>query len=223
MVRKATWGIALILAFGVTPALAGPWSAPSGTAGDFTYSNGGDNNGLFGDPFIFGNQFVFSTAFSVLASGGATDDKSDVVSFDAVADAGLFFSGVTVSAIGSYAISGDGSVDVDAEISMQENGGLGRTFSDSLLTSPAFPRTAGQGTWNGNAAVSVTTVFPTPHNDIHFELSTDMMAISGPGGSAQLNVQFESLQIDFIVIPEPASLSMVAVAGLLMIRRRRRR
>lgn len=223
MVRKIAWGVALLAALGTTtPAWAGAWSTPSGDAGDFTYSNGGDLNGNFGNPFVFPNQFVFSTSFSVLASGGSSDSMGDTVSFDAVADPGLLFSGVTVTALGSYAVTGDGSVDLETTLSMTENGGLARTFDDDLNTDVAFPATSGQGTWNGNAVVSVTTAFPTPHNDIHFELSTALEALSGAGGSAQLNVQFESLVIELSVIPEPTSLSLVAVAaGMLLIRRRR--
>ena len=222
MLKFCTCGVFIAAVFAAQPAMAGPWTIPSGDGGDFTYSNGGDTNGLFGDPFVFPNQFFFSTVFVVNSSGLGSDTATDLVSFDAVADVGLFFSGVTIEAVGTFAITGDGSVDLFTELKMDENDGLLREFTTSLNTVPTFPITSGQGLWTGSGLLSLTSEFPIPSSNIHFSLETILDAVTGVGGSAQLNVQFESLLISFEVIPEPASIWLLGAGGLLCIRRRRR-
>ncbi|MFQ5501275.1 MAG: hypothetical protein ACE5EQ_03120, partial [Phycisphaerae bacterium] len=122
-------GAAVAVLMIASPAVAGPWTTPSGNTDffgnplDFTYSNGGDINGLFGDPLLNGNDFFFSTSFVVNASNGATSQQSDAVSFDILANPGLMFSSIMVTAFGSFAITTDGSVDVTADLSMLENPG----------------------------------------------------------------------------------------------------
>lgn len=216
----------------VSPALAGTWTSPSGNTDflgnplDFTYSNGTDINGFFGDPLISGNDFFFSTGFSVNAANGATSTASDAVSFDVLANPGLAFSSIMVTAFGSYAITTEGSVDVNADLSMTENPGAGsleRSFTGALTTDVAFPvNTPGNGTWNGTAAVNVEFAFPTPHNDIHISLQNDVIAIAGPQGSAAINIQFQDLMIGFVTIPEPASMVLLTLGGGMLLLRRRR-
>jgi len=224
----AVTAVALMLASPV--AQAGPWTVPNGSTDsfggplDFSYSNGGDINGLFGDPFIFGDAFSFTTAFQVAASNGGQQSESDTVSVDVLADPGLKFSSVSVVASGSYLIDTEGSVDVGASLSMSENTGLLRTFSDSLTSNVAFPITVpSSGNFNGSALVNVDFVFPTPSDDINISLSNNILAIAGPMGTATVNIQFQDLSISFGVIPEPASASLVLVGFLALVRRRRTR
>ena len=241
--RKLTiLAVGAALVMWASPAFAGVWTTSGGStdtfggALSFTYSNGGDINGFFGEPFIFGDAFFFTaSSFSVNAMNGATDSQTDTVSFDILADPGLQFSSITVTANGSFAITDEGSVDVDAGLSMKENPGgpvspprefLGAldTFEADGVTPLAFPiTTPSSGLWNGNALVDVTFVFPTPHNDIHIELTNDVLAIAGPMGTAEVNVAFEDLSIEFTVIPEPATLALLASGALLLVGRRRRR
>lgn len=232
--RRIVGALAAIMLTSST-AFGGAWTIPSGntdTLGgplSFSYSNGGDVNGLFNDPFIFGDAFFFTTAFTASAANGTQASQNDTVSVDILADPGLKFSSVSVTASGSYAIDTVGTVDVNALLSMSENTGLQRTFSDALATDVAFPTstpTGGVGvTYNGSALVDVEFVFPVPSDDIHISLTNDVLAIAGPNGSASVNIQFQDLQIGFNVIPEPASASLLLVGGLFatVARRRRRR
>lgn len=232
-------GIALIggfamLAIGPASAMAGAWTIPGGSTDSlgndlsFTYSNGGDVNGLFGDPFIFNDAFFFTTAFSVLADdSGPNAAQGDALSVDILADPGLLFGSVSVSASGSFSIISDGEVDVSANLSMSENDGLTRTFGpEPLITTPVtFPiSTPGSGNFTGDAMVDVEMVFPTPSNDINITLTNDILAISGPGGSAEVNIQFQDLSLTFNLIPEPSSMILMAMgSGVLLLSRRRRR
>lgn len=216
---------AVVLALG-SSALAGPWTNPSGQGDSFTYSNGQDLNGLFGEPTVFGDIFLFTTGFLANSSnGGPAADLNDTVSFDVVVKPGLAFSTVTVSAFGSYAVTGDpleNQVDVTALLALDENGGPGRHFEDSLATDVPFPVNAGSGSFQGSAVVDVSTQFPSPHNSLHFSLRDRVLAVSGPGGTAEVNITFENLAIQFAAIPEPAGLSILAVGAGMLIRRRRR-
>lgn len=222
-----------MLAICPASAMAGAWTIPGGTTDilgndlSFTYSNGGDLNGLFGDPLIINDAFFFTTAFSVIANDGAAPPPlGDTLSVDLLADPGLKFGSVSVSASGSYSISVDGSVDVSASLSMTENAGLLRTFGPApLITSPVtFPiSTPGGGNFTGSALVDVEMVFPVPSDDINISLTNNILAISGPGGSAEVNIQFQDLSLTFNLIPEPASASLMVLGFLALARRRRRR
>lgn len=206
-------------------ALAGPWTAPNGETAQFFYSNGQDINGLFGNPNVTGNLFVFQTSFLANASEGSTQSFGDTVSFDVVAKPGLLFSTISVFAGGEYTVTGDpleNSVDVTALLSLDENDGDTRHFDDALVTDVGFPVTSGSGFFNGSASVDVSNVFPSPSNNLHIELNNDILAISGPGGTATISITFEALSIEFGIIPEPASLSILAVGAGLLVRRRRR-
>jgi hypothetical protein len=208
-----------------TSALAAAWGTASGDAGDFTYSNGQDINGFFGEPWIPGdNTFYYVSAnFQVSSANGAPGfaQQSDTTSFDAVADPGLQFSLIRVTAFGSYAVTGNGaSVDLDAGLGISENGGMGRNWAGPLTTTPGFPVTAGSGDWSGLSVVDITFELPVPYNSIHVAMANDVVAISVPGSSATINVQFQDLKIEFEVIPEPGTLALLALGGLALLRRK---
>lgn len=225
-VRSIGAGAAVVALLVVAaPAFAGDWATPGGATSSFTYSNGGDVNGLFGEPFVDAGTdtfFFVGSQFQANASNGATVDRNDTMSVDILANPSLQFSSMTITAFGDYSVTGAGSsVNIDSTLGMTELGGAGRTWSDELATSPAFPLTSGSGLWNGSATVDVTFVFPTPHDHLNVSLTNSLLAISAPGGGAQLNVQYEDLAISFTLIPEPATLSLLAFGALALIRRRR--
>lgn len=207
-----------------TAAWAGPWANPAGAGDDFTYANGGDVNGLFGEPFVAGNTFFFANAnFQVNASNGGQQTQSDMTFFDVMVNPGLFFSEMSVTAFGSYTVVGEGSyVDLDSGLSLTENVGLLRNWTGPLSTSPTFPvATPSSGIWSGQALVDVTFEFPSPADSIHVELSSLIDAVAGAIGSSEINVQYEDLTITFGIVPEPASLVLLGLGGLSLLRRRR--
>ena len=105
-------GMVAAIMLTTSPAFGGAWAIPSGNTdslgGDlsFSYSNGGDINGLFNDPFIFGDAFFFTTSFTAGAANGASASQADTLSVDILADPGLKFGSVSVQASGSYSIDG---------------------------------------------------------------------------------------------------------------------
>jgi hypothetical protein len=235
MLRKAlVCGVVGVCA--AAPAVAGPWSDPSGTSNSFSYANGGDINGNFGDPFLSASEdtFYFINAnFQVNAANGATDQQVDEVSFDVFANPGLQFKLIRVTANGSYAATGPGpnEVDLSAMLALTElganeqyDGGAGddgRMWTGNLDTAPSFPKSNAQGDWSGLATVDITFEFPIPDDSLHVSMANDVIAITGAGGSAQINVQYQDLKIELVVIPEPASLSLMGIGVLALLRRRR--
>jgi len=219
-----------LLTFSVVPAMADPWEegggrvGASGNADNFSWTNGGDLNDLFGSPFLAGDTFLFTTQFLAQSAGDESVLVSDTVSVDVLADDGMYFTGLTVTAFGTYNITAPGGVDVNASTLARELGGLEREWVGPLETDPEFPidLTSGSanGSWDGDAVVDIESVFPEPFNHIHIEVSNELIAFSTESGTASINAQFADLQIELLVVPEPVSLSFLALGGLVLLRRR---
>lgn len=231
------FSLALGLTLAVTAtASAGAWVAGGGRVGDsgsamsFDWANGQDINGLFMSPFLFDDadlpSFVFTTQFLAQTNGDNTQTVADTVSVDITAHPGVTFSGIHIVASGSYNVTAPGGVGVTADLGALELGGLQRSWDGPLTTDVAFPIELFEGdqpqsgNWEGGADIDVTFIFPSPDDEIHVEMTNELVAFSTGSGSASINAQFQNLAIEFVVIPEPASLSLLLAGGLLLLRRR---
>lgn len=221
-----------VLATGVAPAFAGQWVAgggrvgASGNADNFSWTDGKDDNGRFGSPFLVGDTFLFTTSFLAESAGDQTVNDEDTVYVDLLANSGMKFSGMTVTAFGSYNITGPGGVDVTANLSASENDGLMRSWNGPLATTPLFPieivSGSTNGNWDGSSVIDIESIFPEPSDNIHIEMHNNVIAFSSGTGSASINAQFQDLAIEFTLVPEPACLALVAMGGLMLACRRRR-
>ena len=90
------------------------WSNQNGTATHFDWSNGGSNNGLFGDPtLVGGNSFVFTPAdFRAESFDGVSDSVSDRMEVELTAHPEWKFTEIRITEGGDYGILIDGSVSV---------------------------------------------------------------------------------------------------------------
>ncbi len=220
----------------------GPYAFASGTApsGHFSWTAGGDEYGLFGNPIVTGDdRFVFNTAsMGVDASFGGTDHEEDTVSFDLHMAGGWSLTRMVVDAHGSYYVKGDSAgdkswVNIQAGLSIVEFAAQApfpdpRDFSAGLTATPLpFPiedagvGEATQGVWGGDAEVDLSFVMPEPDDDLHVSFANILDALASATGTAQGNLTFEQVQFEIVLIPEPSTLALLAIGGLALIRRRR--
>jgi len=198
------------------------WSNSSGDADFFTWTNGGSDNGLYGDPFLVsGNTFVFFPEyFKAISSGGGTTEVIDRLVVDLHAKTNQVFTGIQITEYGDYGITGTGSVSLTGDLCLSNLGSGTPLCAGSLTTDPVFPQTSGYGdAWTATAGVDLSAEYPE-WTDLTFELTNDLVAISvGEHSSAyiQKNVLGSAIEITFL--PEPATLGLLLL-GLAAARRR---
>ena len=196
-----------------------PWSNPSGATSTFTWANGGNDTNLFGSPTVIGNSFVFFPSnFKAQSSNGVADQKSDRLEVDIVAKPGFTLQGLNVQEFGDYGILGTGSVQAFGSIFATNL--LNATIqADSLHTTPAMPITAGSGQWSGTETIDYTAQGVTA---IHIVLDNVLQANSGANSTAFIEKKVADIGIKIeVIVPEPASLGLLAFAAPLFIRRRK--
>jgi len=206
-------------------AQAGPWANPSGSAANFSYSNGQDLNGYFGEPLVWGDTFYFTAAnFVVNAQNGGTQAIADTVSFDIQLNPDFALSLIRVRAFGSYNVQGqDSYVDFNAFGSVTELGGSHRTFSGPILPDPpvSFPIYGNNnGQYSVSALVDVSYVLPPIHDSLHLSFSNNLLAYAAPGGNAVLDLRYQDLVFEVTLIPEPATLGLLVIPAVAVLRRR---
>lgn len=212
-----------LVAFVPTTAMAGPWTNPSGEADHFWYSNGGDVNGRFGDPDVYGDTISFPlTTFQANAFNGGYDSDGDTVSWDVLCKPTFVLDYVIVWAYGTYAVTGAGTVDADLQVTISEPS-PGRTWTDPLTSYPAFPLSgppSQSGFWYGLSEMDLSEVVPAPGELLHVEMSTLLQVWTELEGSAEINTQYQDLTLNFTFVPEPGTLALLGLGILTLVRRR---
>lgn len=224
--------VVAVVAF-CAPAEAAYWSgtAPSG---HFTYDNGHDLHGGFGTPVVTSDdKLKFTSAMmSVTAEDGGTDHLDDTVLFDVHILPGFNLTGLEVRVYGDYLVQGAGSqIDLHATLTLEEFADQGstppgpRTYTDDLTPNPiSFPLVCVgpdlTGTYNGIATVDISTELPGVDNDLHISCRNVLDAVAAEVGVANLNLFFQQARFEIGLIPEPATLAMLALGALALLRRR---
>ncbi|MFH0980506.1 MAG: hypothetical protein V2A79_03080 [Planctomycetota bacterium] len=192
--RNSILGLAVVLSAGMalSSAYADFWAQPSGVGEHFTYSDGGDLYGHFGEPSVEGGTFSFPFVnLQAIATGGGTNSASDAVYFDLQADPGWAFGLIRVTAVGEYTVTGPGSsASVDAILTVSENVHSDpREWLGEWAPDPEMPITGGSDVWLGLDVMDLSIPIPRPADSVHFELRFDLLAVSGPGGGAEIGFQ----------------------------------
>jgi|GEM_PF-1722869 len=229
----------LVFAAGVSTAQADvPWSNPNGTNPILSWENGRSDNGLFGSPTVIGDTFFFisNNNFDADASDGTTVTKTDTLRVRVHAQPGRFFSQVQFASQGDYTVFGSGSsVNVTGGMTVNDVNSV-RTASDSFHTSvspssgsatmmPVLGNglTPEIGSWNGSSLIDFSVFGFPPITSLDLIFTNSIIAISLPGETASI-VTLPNTQGSFSlsIVPAPSS-ALVALAGLGVLSRRRRR
>lgn len=221
----AASAIALAVAFTSSFSYAAAWLQPSGSTANYVYSNGGDDNGLFGQPIILPEGLAFNPAgFVAQSTGGSTGPQSQkndrlYVTLSSPQGQGKTLTSVTLGEIGDYSIFNGGGVKAWAYLIVRvlDTDWVGnRVFTANLVANPTMPvTTAGsaEGEWSGSAVVTL----PAAARSVQVVLNNVLQAYSSPNGTSLIEKKDVGITI---LIPEPAS--MLGLTGLAMLCVRRR-
>ena len=213
-----------------TVAAAGPWTHPSGTGTNFSYSGGRDVAGLFGEPTASDGKITFpTTTLGVSSSGGGSASRTDTVSFDVHVNAGWQLASIQVLAVGTYAVSGNptlNSASADFALAVSETDADPQEWPGEWAPNPEMPVNGGSGDWYsyGLAAIDLSGASPPPADSVHIELTGHLTAISAIAGTALININPGTgleINVNTVPIPEPSTLSLLTTAGWFGFRRRR--
>lgn len=219
-----------------TVAQAALWVPSSGSTANFTYTNGHDTNGLFGNPTVEPTGFTFAPPnFVASASNNSSQQTWDYLTVDVTAKPGTGgIKGINFSEIGDYSIFNGGGVNVQAYLLVQvldNNWGADSNYSD-IFKMPVF---AAAGTAVGDEFIADLSVDfgGRSAQSVRIIVNNILQAFGGPGGSAIIQKKLiddpdgdgpgiEIIGGDSPVVPEPVTLA--ALGGLVtfvVVRRKR--
>jgi hypothetical protein len=244
-IRSGTLGAFGALALASSSVFAAPvaWTQSSGTTGDITFSNGQSDKGLFGDPVFNGNSFLFfPNNFTATSSNGVAQTTSDRLSFTISVAPSKSIQQVHIKELGDWSILGGGSVKATGTLFVTKlnTPGFGSVWSDNLDTtyndednsvsysSPLRPVSDGGGDWSGDFYITL----PAGVTSAQIVLNNILQATSAPTGTSfiQKKEVGESGEpgnttpqfLISVAVPEPASLGVIALAGVALLRRQRK-
>jgi hypothetical protein len=221
--------VALVLVVGSRPvsvrAAGIPWTNANGSSpGFFSWENGSNDIGLFGDPVPVGNSLVFfpSNFFSSSNAGVIPPATHDKINVDIIADGNQNITQINIIEVGDYQINGTGpntSVNASGTLVVTPLISNGASFQFApLATNPVMPVVTGSGPWTGNASVSYT--LQNGVKKIHLTLDNILQARSDSNTSTFIEKKLTQ-GIIIEIIPEPATASLLLCAAGLLLRRRR--
>lgn len=203
------------------------WADPNGSGDGFTFTDGGSDHGLFGTPVVSGNRFFFHpVAFKAHdhdGTDGVSADASDRLFVTIEAAPGDMITGIGIEEWGDYHIVVGGEVNVFGTLFLTKIEGPADVKDSQLVPDPAVPiTTVGNGTWTAETFIDLSGG-PGPWTKLILSLDNDLVAnATGAGANAKIQKKVITSGVIITVIPEPATLAMLGLGALALLRRGRR-
>lgn len=204
-----------------TPAAFVPWTNDSGSAVSFDWSKGGSDKGLFGDPTVIGDTFVFFPQnFRVESQDGDSDQLGDRLQVQLDAHDGQMITGIRITEFGDYNILGSGEVSVSGTLfltnllEVDPIFGFPIVVTEELVTNPLSPITSGSGSWTATAEIS-----GLDWTKAMFVMNNNLLAITDGSSTAFIEKKIMGEAIIVTFIPEPATLLLLGLGGLALVRK----
>ncbi|MHC4976901.1 MAG: hypothetical protein ACYTF7_09900 [Planctomycetota bacterium] len=203
----------------------------SGTNMDFT--GGGSDFGLFGDPTVVGGNTLvfFPSLFRANSSNGTPGDEHDRLEVTIIAHAGFTIDQIQISEFGDYAINGGGEVSVTGTMFVTDLINtlpgpfpLPRVESDDLVSDPVSPITSAgtvSGSWTATAGIDLASTGGPDWTMVKLVLNNNLFALSDAGGNSFIEKKVAGAGIAITIVPMPGTGALLAISGLIAIRRRR--
>jgi len=178
----------------------------SGSTDYFSWENGQSEFGLFGVPRIDNfSTFIFSPSkFDAVSIGMGSVDVYDVLEFDLIAETGYTITDISIIAIGDLFSIAFSSVDVIGTLTVTDLDNSSNIFDEDLDTAQTNP------VWNGSLSISSLNC-----NAIHIEMFSKLTAYAENFTIA--SVSQTAFQISVGVVPEPATVALLALGSIVFI------
>lgn len=206
-----------------------------------TSMSSGDTEPLFGTPQVLGDSLIFTQmTFSSQASNGVSDITDGKLDMTIAAKNNNYIDKLKFQEFGDLTLSGSGTVNTKASVASSifitilgvDNSSLlfPEFISVNMLMSDNGNWDIANGIvtgklWNGQLTVDLTTILAqrgiTGHATlINFSMDNTLATQSEINTSSYIAKKAAGLQIASQMIPEPATVGILGIGGLLLVRRR---
>lgn len=187
------------------------------------------NDPLFGAPIHDANRLIFQhdMLFASFSSGGSADTTSGTLSMIIRADMGSFLEEIVIQETGDWSMLGAGtnatSATVNGLLALTELApGTSPTMTSALVVTPTpayhLP-TEPVGEFEAITFIDLTGLGIT---EVVISLNNNLQTTSEDGTVSFIQKKSVVITVNEPPIPEPATLSLVGMTGLLILRRKRR-